>query len=82
MIARALEVATAAAHQAGQVVLSYYSTPYDIQDKSPDHPVTSADVDANRVLRDTLLGVFPDVGWLSEERVGYLCRNFAGHRSW
>lgn len=67
MIARALEVATAAAHQAGQVVLSYYSTQYDIQDKSPDNPVTSADVAANRVLRDTLLGAFPDAGWLSEE---------------
>jgi myo-inositol-1(or 4)-monophosphatase len=67
VIERALEVAIAAAHQAGQVVLSYYRARYDVRHKSPDNPVTTADVAANRVLQDALLGAFPEAGWLSEE---------------
>jgi myo-inositol-1(or 4)-monophosphatase len=67
ILAHALEVATQAAHQAGQVILSYYSSSYDVQHKSPDNPVTTADLAANHVLQQTLLGAFPEAGWLSEE---------------
>jgi myo-inositol-1(or 4)-monophosphatase len=64
---RALQVATEAARRAGQMILSYYRSRYDVRDKSPDNPVTTADLAANRVLQETLLQAFPEAGWLSEE---------------
>ncbi|HEY7496526.1 MAG TPA: 3'(2'),5'-bisphosphate nucleotidase CysQ [Candidatus Tectomicrobia bacterium] len=67
ILAHALEVATQAARQAGQVILSYYRSSYEVQHKSPDNPVTTADLAANDVLQQTLLEVFPEAGWLSEE---------------
>lgn len=67
MIQQALATAQEAAHRAGEVILSYYSSSYEIQSKGVDNPVTSADLAANRVLHETLLGAFPEAGWLSEE---------------
>ena len=67
VIDQALEVAKRATHRAGEEVLSYYQSRYDVHDKSADHPVTTADLAANRILQDGLLGAFPDAGWLSEE---------------
>jgi myo-inositol-1(or 4)-monophosphatase len=66
---RALQVAIDAVQQAGQVVLSYYTSRYEVRDKSPDNPVTTADVAANEVLQAVLLGALPAAGWLSEETV-------------
>lgn len=62
---RALERAEAAAREAGQAILKYYKKTYHVRDKGTDSPVTSADLEANQILRDRLLG--PDFGWLSEE---------------
>ena len=73
-IERAVEVAKTAARQAGQVVLSYYSSSYDVRHKSADNPVTTADLAANRVLQQTLLQAFPEAGWLSEESADNLER--------
>jgi myo-inositol-1(or 4)-monophosphatase len=67
VISQALEIAKEAAHRAGQVILSYYSSQYEVQSKGADNPVTSADLAANRVLQETLVGAFPEAGWLSEE---------------
>jgi len=67
MIQQALAVAQEAARQAGEVILSYYSSHYEIQSKGVDNPVTTADLAANRVLREVLLEAFPEAGWLSEE---------------
>ncbi len=39
-----------------------------IQTKSDGSPVTNADLEVDRVLREHLLEAFPDDGWLSEER--------------
>src|SRR5207247_9374401 len=64
---QALAAAQEAAHRAGEVVLSYYSSDYEVQSKGVDNPVTTADLAANHVLRETLLGAFPEAGWLSEE---------------
>lgn len=64
---RALEVAIQAVRKAGQVVLSYYSSRYKVREKSADNPVTTADLEANRILRETLMQAFPEAGWLSEE---------------
>lgn len=65
----ALTTAREAAQQAGEKLLSYYTSEYDIRHKSGGNPVTTADIEANRVLHETLLGTFPDTGWLSEESV-------------
>ena len=56
-----------AAHRAGEVILLYYNTSYEVQSKGVDNPVTTADLAANRVLREILLAAFPEAGWLSEE---------------
>ena len=63
----ALETARDAARQAGEKLLSYYTSQYTIRHKSAGNPVTTADIEANHILRDALLGAFPDAGWLSEE---------------
>ncbi len=64
---QALAAAKEAVHRAGEVILSYYSSHYEVQSKGVDNPVTTADLAANRVLHETLLGAFPEAGWLSEE---------------
>ncbi len=64
----ALKTAREAVLQAGEELLSRFtSSRYTIQHKSAGHPVTSADIKANQVLRETLLDAFPEAGWLSEE---------------
>ena len=66
---RELEVARGAAKAAGQVLLRYYGSAYRVAEKSADNPVTVADLESNEVLKSTILGAFPDDGWLSEETV-------------
>lgn len=63
----ALRTAEEAAREAGNAILKYYKKNYTARDKSPDNPVTSADTDADRILKDRLGRAFPDFGWLSEE---------------
>ncbi|MGE3538692.1 MAG: 3'(2'),5'-bisphosphate nucleotidase CysQ [Candidatus Tectimicrobiota bacterium] len=67
MLSQALTAARDAVQRAGDVVMTYYSSHYEVQSKGVDNPVTTADLAANHVLRDTLLGAFPEAGWLSEE---------------
>jgi myo-inositol-1(or 4)-monophosphatase len=64
---QALATAKEAASRAGKVILSYYSSHYEVQSKGIDNPVTTADLAANQVLHETLLEAFPEAGWLSEE---------------
>jgi len=64
-----LEVARGAAKAAGQVLMRYYGSNYRVAEKSADNPVTVADLESNEVLKSTILGAFPDDGWLSEETV-------------
>lgn len=63
----ALAVAKDAAYAAGRVLLSYYASEYEILKKAEGHPVTTADLEANTLLHDRLIGAFPQAGWLSEE---------------
>lgn len=67
VIQQALAAAQEAVHRAGEVILSYYKSRYAIRSKGADNPVTTADLAANCVLREVLMGAFPDAGWLSEE---------------
>jgi myo-inositol-1(or 4)-monophosphatase len=64
---RELDIATRAARAAGQVLLRHYGGAHTVTEKSVDNPVTAADLEANELLKSTILGVFPGDGWLSEE---------------
>jgi myo-inositol-1(or 4)-monophosphatase len=68
---RDLEVAVEAAHAAGEIVMTYFKSSYDVQDKGgipgEENPVTSADLASNRLLKERLGAAFPEDGWLSEE---------------
>ena len=64
---KALEIAIQAAREAGTVAMEYYRSNYDIREKSPNNPVTTADLMANHRIREIIRHAFPDDGWLSEE---------------
>ncbi|MBM3223636.1 MAG: 3'(2'),5'-bisphosphate nucleotidase CysQ [Candidatus Tectomicrobia bacterium] len=74
MLQHALAAAKEAVYRAGDVVLSYYQSHYEVQSKGIDNPVTTADLAANQILRDTLLHAFPQAGWLSEESADNMVR--------
>ncbi|HSJ25580.1 MAG TPA: 3'(2'),5'-bisphosphate nucleotidase CysQ [Longimicrobiales bacterium] len=64
-----LELAVAAARDAGDVVMQWFRQPLDVRYKEPGQPLTEADLAADRTLRQRLIGDRPDYGWLSEESV-------------
>lgn len=64
-----LAAAQAAAQAAGQVIAGHYKSAYQAWDKKPDNPVTTADLAADRLLRERLTALTPTYGWLSEETV-------------
>ena len=64
-----LALALGAAAEAGRLVMEAFRTDQDVHHKSPDQPVTEADLQADRLLADRLLAEHPDYGWLSEETV-------------
>ena len=64
-----LDVAELAAHEAGSVIIGLFRGKYDIQEKSKNNPVTTADLEANRIIRNIVKEKFPSDGWLSEEDV-------------
>ena len=69
-IDNSLLFAKKAAYEAGIVVMKYFqSSSYEIKDKSFDNPVTTADHEANQVIKDILLKNDSSYGWLSEETV-------------
>ena len=62
-----LEIAIQAAKAAGEIAMVYYRSSYDIHEKSPNNPVTTADLMVNQRIREIICHAFPDDGWLSEE---------------
>ncbi len=76
-----LEIAVQAAKEAGKIVMEYYRGNYDIREKSPNNPVTTADLMANHRIREIIYHTFPDDGWLSEETEDSLDR-LAKSRVW
>ena len=60
-------VAEYAAKEAGSIVMRLFKGKFDVHEKSKNNPVTSADLAANRKIREIILGRFPEDGWLSEE---------------
>ncbi len=72
LLSGALDVVHAAAHE----VMSRYRSAQSVWDKDADgaaaegrakNPLTEADLAADRVLREGLLALLPEAGWLSEE---------------
>src|SRR5437762_10753308 len=61
------EVALEAAHRAGEFALGYFQQELVVQWKQDESPVTLADQGAEQLLRETLLGKFPEDGFLGEE---------------
>ncbi len=69
-----LQIAREVTLQAGRAIRSYFKHSYEVRDKSYDNPVTTADLAADRILREGLTAAFPDYGWLSEETADDLAR--------
>jgi myo-inositol-1(or 4)-monophosphatase len=66
-LAADLALALRAVEAAGSAVLPFFRSDTPVEYKSPDQPVTEADLLANRILQDVLCGERPTYGWLSEE---------------
>jgi len=62
-----LELALRAARAAAEVIRPAFRAEMEVRYKDPDQPVTDADVEADRVIREVLIGGRPEYGWLSEE---------------
>jgi len=62
-----LAVAAAAAIEAGRAIMRTFRTDMEVRQKAPDQPLTAADLEADRILHERLLGARPEYGWLSEE---------------
>jgi myo-inositol-1(or 4)-monophosphatase len=65
---REMEIALEACRIAGNAVMPYFDCgQYTVREKSRGNPVTSADLEVNRKLKEVILQAFRDDGWLSEE---------------
>ena len=62
-----LAAAETAAREAGTIVMRLFKGKYDVHEKSKNNPVTTADLEANRIIREKVRRAFPGDGWLSEE---------------
>lgn len=62
-----LAVAEQAARDAGVAVMGLFKGKFDVREKSKNNPVTSADLEANRIIHESIQKNFPKDGWLSEE---------------
>jgi myo-inositol-1(or 4)-monophosphatase len=62
-----LSTAERAAREAGRIIAHLFKGKFDVHEKSKNNPVTTADLEANRKIREIIQGRFPDDGWLSEE---------------
>lgn len=62
-----LELAIRGARAAGDAVMRAFRVEQEVRYKSPEQPVTEADLAADRALYRVLSGERPEYGWLSEE---------------
>jgi myo-inositol-1(or 4)-monophosphatase len=62
-----MEIAEHAAREAGSIIMGLFKGRFDIHEKSKNNPVTSADLEANRKIREIVRSRFAGDGWLSEE---------------
>jgi len=64
---RDLEVLKDYVQEAGQAIFQMSEKGFDTAYKENKDPVTTADLEADRILKEGLLKYFPQTGWLSEE---------------
>lgn len=64
-----LEAACQAAVEAGKAILKVYHTPFDVVDKDDGSPVTLADIESSRIIKETLQPT--GLPFVSEEDCGY-----------
>jgi myo-inositol-1(or 4)-monophosphatase len=64
---RELASAEQAARDAGMAIMALFRGKFDVREKSKNNPVTTADLEANRLIRERIHKAFPNDGWLSEE---------------
>ena len=76
-----LNTAERAAREAGRIIKKLFKGKFDVHEKSRNNPVTTADLEANRKIREIVQGRFPEDGWLSEED-GDDSRRLASSRVW
>lgn len=62
-----LKETTAITRAAGEAIMQFYRSSFNVADKAPDNPVTDADLAADTLLHERLLALLPEAGWLSEE---------------
>jgi myo-inositol-1(or 4)-monophosphatase len=65
-----LEKTVKIVQKAGDKVISFYkSADLVVLEKSPDNPLSEADIACDSFLKTELLHIFPSAGWLSEETI-------------
>jgi myo-inositol-1(or 4)-monophosphatase len=62
-----LEAVSAITADVGRMVHARWKQDYARWEKVPGHPVCEVDLEADALLRDRLMALDPDAGWLSEE---------------
>ncbi len=69
-LSRELALAKKAARAAGEILRRHWRRGgYEIGSKGRDNPVTQADLEADRAIKQLLRDPYPEYGWLSEETV-------------
>jgi myo-inositol-1(or 4)-monophosphatase len=53
--------------EAGEIILKYYNSEFEVKQKGIGNPVTEADLETDTFLKEYLMRQYPDYGWLSEE---------------
>jgi 3'(2'), 5'-bisphosphate nucleotidase len=66
-LARELDVAISIARRASALILEIYATPFTVELKGPDDPVTRADREANTLICAALAAAFPEDAIVAEE---------------
>ena len=59
----------AVTREAGNKIKGFYKGNFEVEEKSPDNPVTKADKEADEYLKGALMALLPEAGWLSEETI-------------
>lgn len=69
-----VKIALRAARTAGRIVMRHFGADPVVTHKTPDQPLTAADLEADEALKEALRGARPDYGWLSEETADHADR--------
>src|SRR5258707_13032084 len=62
-----LDIARAAAHEAGEAILEFYRQDFAVRHKADDSPVTRADERAEAIIEQRLAAATPDIPVIAEE---------------